>query len=458
MKKVFGEKTEQIAMWIMTLLAILFCFLFMLYGDNLINSNTGYCFIDSIFTGKLRDFFNGMDWSYGISIYFIYAIWSIPVWIFNQFRGNTIDMQAIPVLLWYKLLLVLFAMWSVWLVAKIAKRIDANRVQQIALQYVSSFFFIFPVFAIAQCDIIGLCFVLLGVYYYIQEKNAKFLLSFAIAATMKYFAIFVFIPLILFRYRKLNKTLQALLAGLVFVLCSLAIVSQSTAGREAMGNEEFYVNRHILYFASTSIDMGAVGQIGLLAFFYCILCIAAYTLPNNDKEKNIRTTIWLSLSGYLCFFLFYPCNLYWYVLLAPFLVLVVYTYPQNIRINLLLETVYGLMTGLWYGYGLSWWVQLGPKTFSYLFLKGYTYETEENAIQIFIREVLHSDWSVYLPIFKGIAYAGICMLLILNFPMRIRKNAETDIDLNNEIKTITWLRIGIIYVWIFIGAYGLLRM
>lgn len=171
-----SQETMQRICWVLVLGAISFYFLFMLYGDNLINSVVGYRYLDSVLTGHLAEFYNAMDWSYGISIYTIYAVWSLPVWIFFRITGLEVNVETIPVLLWYKLLLVIFAVWSVYLIGKIARYVYEGKEKEMQLQYACSFLFVFPVFAIAQCDIIGLCFVLLGVYYYLQEKEAKFLL------------------------------------------------------------------------------------------------------------------------------------------------------------------------------------------------------------------------------------------------------------------------------------------
>lgn len=382
--------------------AIGFCFFFMLYKDNLSISSIGYWFANSVLTGNFADYYNSMDWSYGVTIYSIYAVWSIPVWIVFKITGLAVDLTAIPVLLWYKLLTAGFAAWSVYLAGKIAGEVYEERDKEVRIQYMASFFFVFPVFAIGQCDVIGLCFVLLGTYYYLKEKDFKFLLCFGLAVTMKYFAVFVFIPLVLFRFRKISKILKVFAAGLILVLLSTVFAGNSAAGAAAQSNEEYYVNEHIQKLGLMRINIDWDIAIGLLALFFGLICIVAYSVSNVNKEKNKQYTLWLALAGYMCLFLFYPCNIYWYVLLAPFWILVACNNKNLMKVNLLLEIVFGLMIGIIYSY-IQYWVLGGENTFEYLFLKDNI--MPRNAFQFFIHTVFGTDLEQYLQIVRGIAYA-----------------------------------------------------
>lgn len=130
--------------------AALAVFLTMEYSDNLVNSEYGYRFVDSIFSGTFIEFFNKFDWSYGASIYTIYAVWSIPIWVINNIFRINIGLQSVGVLLWYKFLLVLFCFWSVYLVGKIAEIIYKERKTETKLQYVCSSLLFFVILYIAR--------------------------------------------------------------------------------------------------------------------------------------------------------------------------------------------------------------------------------------------------------------------------------------------------------------------
>jgi len=425
-------------------ISIFFIFLTMLYVDNLTNSNAGYIVVDRIFKGEFRQLYNESDWSYGLSIYMIYALWSIPIWFINHISGLEINRNAIPVLLYYKLLLVLFAVWSIYLIGKIAEQLYVDKKQEVQLQYVSSFLFIFPIFGVAQCDIIGLSFVLLGLYFYIKEQDILFILSFSVAITMKYFAVLVFVPLVLFRFRRIIKLITVLVAGMVLTIGSIVIIHGSNAGATAMNNPDFYVTNHIRRLAEVRIDMGASRIVGLLEFFYILLCILAYILPNQDKRKNKEYAVWLIFGGYLCFFLFHNCNFYWYVLLAPFMILLAYIKPGLTKICLLLETIYGITVAL-DCMNKQFWVFLGPDTFNYLFIK-------KDIINNWLFTRIYWFLESYMPAILGISYASIIAILVLAFPGI--KDISIEDENEKEMRIVTWMRIGVIYVWIILALVG----
>lgn len=452
--KIFQDK-KNVFKWISILTAVFFCFCTMLYSDNLINSSVGYEYISSVFSGDFFDFYNKMDWSYGLTIYTIYAVWSIPVWILNHILGITDNMNAIPVLLWYKSLLAMFAVWSFYLVCRIAECFTSEKREEIGLQYASSVLFIFPIFAIAQCDIIGLCFVLLGVLAYIKEEDRKFIIFFAIAVTMKYFALFVFIPLVLYRYRRLGKLVSVMAAGIVLVVISMILIKHSSGGSAAIADDSYYVNRHIQAFNDVSLELTSWIEIGMFPFFYVLLCVVAYIAPDNDKEKRVHYSLWLSFAGYMCFFLYYVCNIYWFVLLAPFLILISYSTPSMRKVNLILETVFSTTVFLKYIY-LQDWVFMGKKTFSRLLLRTWGIAPEENLVQMVLGPIM-GNLGDYLPIIQGVTYASAGLLLVLNFPAFRIKNNESEEDIEQDVKMITWLRIAIVYIWIFLGIWGLIR-
>lgn len=423
---------------------ILFVFLTMVYSDQLINSYVGYQIAKSIFEGWFREFYNSTSWSYGPPIYLIYALWSVPVWLIGFIGGFEVNLESIPVLLWYKAMLALFALWSVYLVGKLAEQLYAEKKREIQLQYAASFLFVFPVFAIAQCDIIGLCFVLLALYYYMKEQNLHFLAAIAIAVTMKYFALLVFLPLLLFRFRKIGRFIAAMAGGMLFLALNSLAVQRSDMATSLADDPEYYVNEHIRRLAEVKIDIGSYKEIGLFGFFFLALCIVAYVLPNRDTEKNKQYSLWLAFSGYLCFFLFYGCNFYWYILLAPFLVLLAYTKPGMTKLCLLLETLYGGTVAFDCMKKQSW-VFLGPETFTRLLIGR---EILEN--RIFERIYFYLE--TYFPLVVGVSYAAVTGILVLTAP-GVRDIPVED-GIEKEIRIVTWLRIGVIFAWIALALLG----
>ena len=451
-KKKIRNRDQNMTMllWGMTAVVTVFCFLTMLYHDSLVNSNIGYRIIDTLFSGTFLEFFNQAGWSYGLSIYSIYAVWSIPVWVIGKIAGTAVNMNAIGVLLWYKLLPALFGLWSVYLIGEIAGlACPWERKNEVRLQYTCSVLFLFPVFAIAQCDSMGTCFALLGLYYFIKEDNRKFILFFAIACTMKYFALFVFIPLLLLRYKRLDKLILVMLGGGSLVGISTFIISLSKSGNHYMHDADFYVNQHISGFADVALEVSSKRSIGLLGLLFVIVCIMAYATDESRCENKAHYAIWAALSGYACFFLGYVCNFYWYVILVPFFILTAFQKPRYLGLNLLLELGFGVSTCLAYIY-LQSWVFLGQKTYSYLFLKSYAEGIQQNALMDLSEQLFHTDLRPYVPLFHGIAYGCMIGFLVLNHPGILKSNSTERID-RKDYQMITLLRILVLFAWIGIS-------
>ena len=433
---------------ISVIIPISICFLLMLYIDNTINAEYGYKFCSSILEGNFKQFFNEFDWSYGFLIYTIYAVWSIPVWIIYHISRATVNLQIIPVLLWYKTLLVAFAGWSIYLVKKIAvpytdKKIDTS------LLYASSQLFVFPIFAIAQCDIIGLCFVLLGIYYYMQDRKIPFFVSFGIALDMKYFALFIFIPLVLLEYKQIKNIIEIGAGTLLLLLIRAKLIGLSDMANAVAADENYYINGHIRKFADISVDIGLNNRIGLWIFFYCILCVIAYLMPKlNETEKNKWAT-WFSLTGYMLFFLFYPVNVYWYVLLVPFFILVFLQKKELLHLNLILELLFSACVLVESTFDQDW-VFLGRKTFSYLFLNKYGHAVQSNALIYYTDKLFGAGVQDYLPIIMGLIYACGILIIVINCPfinLRVDKNIKY-----SEINFVQNFRVLILYLWILLAV------
>lgn len=161
-------KKLRITYGVLAVLAAAICLCTVVYTDHLILSEFGYKYIDSVFRGNFPALFKEQSWSYGFTIYTIYAIWSIPVWIvFQLFHISGLVSEYALAVLWYKIMLAAFAAFSVYLLDRIAARVYKDEQHDAALQYICSPLFLLIVFYVAQCDIIGLSFVLLGVYYFL---------------------------------------------------------------------------------------------------------------------------------------------------------------------------------------------------------------------------------------------------------------------------------------------------
>lgn len=443
--------------YVLTIAVCVFIFLTMLYGDNRINAQSGYSMCHSIMTGDFSSFFHAFDWSYGMSIYTIYAIWSIPVWIAFQIMDvyPAIN-EYLPVLLWYKLLLVVFGVWSIYLVAKITNQLTGEKKSDVALQYLGSVVFVFAVFYIAQCDIIGVSFVLLGVYYCINEKYIRFLLSFMLAITMKYFAIMVFIPILIFKAKKIYKIVLPLIGGLGLVVVTKIILLFSKEVRRTNGETDYYVNELLMKFNDYTIDISGK-EIGLFGFFFFVVCVIAYCAKNDDKELSRKRIVWLALAGYMCFVLFYPCYSYWFVLVVPFFIIMMYCNKANYKVNMVLEIVF-FTTMIIADVYRQKWIFMGPRMFSYLLLDEWGLYTYENFIKYFFSDVVGFDLAAFAPMLFGIQYASGILFVIINFPRTSNQEVIMDKEDKIDIEVLQWVKIVILYAFVGIALISLYYM
>lgn len=96
--------------------------------------------------------------------------------------------------------------------------------------FASSLFVVLPTVAIAQIDMITVFLMLWGIREYLNSDQItwKFLLIFSFAAAMKIFALFVFIPLVLLKEKRILYVIVDMIAGVICIaLCLLPY-----AGRE----------------------------------------------------------------------------------------------------------------------------------------------------------------------------------------------------------------------------------
>jgi hypothetical protein len=140
-------------------------------------------------------------------LYLILAIWNIPLCILGLSSSPETSVFNWPYFLpstfieiaWWKLILLLFYLATIYIFFKISNLIDArkNIKLHITSLYATSPLVIFSVIIFGGYDIFSVFFTLLGFFFYLKKQINKFLLFFSIAICFKYFALIIFLPLIL---------------------------------------------------------------------------------------------------------------------------------------------------------------------------------------------------------------------------------------------------------------------
>jgi hypothetical protein len=205
--------------------------------------------------------------------------------------------------------------------------------------YLSSALMISVVFIIAQYDLFSVVFQLLGVYALMKNNRRGFVLWFGLALCFKYFALIIFVPLLLLR----EKRVMAWLKNFVLVMIPLLITrlpflfSVNAGGGDSMVLE---FAQNMLSYSTSYLNVFVVVYICLLAW--------CYLRKRDEQEELIRCIPWVCFVTYAAFFGLLNVYPYWGIMLAPFVILIFANAPNRIAASLLLEGV-GL-SALVFGY------------------------------------------------------------------------------------------------------------
>lgn len=327
--------------WIILSIVAFFAFFSYFYGDIILTTSHGFGVWESLFNGSISDyyydmenrlvnFYSGSCFSsaiYPFPLYIVFAIWNLPLYIIKCFWG--IDPTTSRLLLAYaKSILILFLLGSAMIIYKICKNIGIDNIKSkwCVFYFLSSSFVIFPLLIQSQYDIISVFFTLLGLLYYIKNDQKKFVLFFALAITMKLFALFIFVPLVLLKEKKIFKILFYSIAG-ISILVAQGIIFKKPESAEGCANNM------IGYIFSGKICDASI----FIILLFC-LCVYCYFKKESTKEFSIL----VAFAGMGSFFLFSFAHPYWIILLCPYLSILVFAFPEYIKINCILETILSL--------------------------------------------------------------------------------------------------------------------
>lgn len=230
--------------WALLGIILLGAYAFFLYGDVRATFEHSFNFLDSVFQGRVGDFYQiaiehtstGHPAVYDIPLYLLFGLWNLPTYIIYRITGFHYLLST-PAQLWLKTMMVLAALLAAKVLVDIARDlgVDRQRSKWIAFFFLSSMTLFVPVFVIVQYDIIMIVFILLGLRAYLRGRLGRFLLWFAIANTFKLFAIFIFVPLLLLREKRLRVVALQFGVGLIGLVACRAIYHGNVAYTASTG-------------------------------------------------------------------------------------------------------------------------------------------------------------------------------------------------------------------------------
>ena len=357
--------------WALLGIILLGAYAFFLYGDVRATFEHSFNFLDSVLQGRVGDFYQiaiehtstGHPAVYDIPLYLLFGLWNLPTYIIYRITGFHYLLST-PAQLWLKTLMVLAALIAAKVLVDIARDLGVSRQRSkwVAFFFLSSMTLFVPVFVIVQYDIIMIVFILLGLRAYLRGRLGRFLLWFAIANTFKLFAIFIFVPLLLLREKRLRVVTLQLGVGLIGLVACRAIYHGNVAYKASTGG---FMSSMLQRLTAVGIPwMGST--IPVFVVFMVGIVVFAYLRRPQGTKALAADAVYVCMAIYLVFATVVPLNPYWAVMVSPFAVLIIFLNSRHVLLNTLLET--GVGTALFLLYAFNGYSMYNRSIFDQLLL------------------------------------------------------------------------------------------
>lgn len=404
---------EDIIEFIALTLVYGFIFFTMFYADLTVTLQFSMTYIDSLFDGKFASFYNNALATgiapegavYDVGIYFIFAIWGLPVYILNKLFH--VSYLSVGSLLWFKLLLVVFAIAIKYVIEKIAEEIGIDA-KKAGKWWLASPLMIFPALVAAQYDIVPVFFMLLGVLYAIRDEKVKYVLFFSFSFIMKPISLIGFVIVLLIKEKKIIDIIKYGILSVVPILVCKLIYMINPVNNPT--NNDF-VSMNLKGLFDVGIDLGNE-KISLFILIFFLICAFCFIYkPQNSRELDGKWLVWCLYLVWLTFCIFTSVAPYWIIYMAPFIVLVSFYSDDGINKVLIMESIasIGFLLPLICKYT---WVYGGSKTYSYLLLKNiYAGKQDVHTVAgvlkaLGIGSFMSAIYAIVVGAFLVIAYKG----------------------------------------------------
>lgn len=428
--------------WALLGVILLGAYAFFLYGDVRATFEHSFNFLDSVLQGRVGDFYQiaiehtstGHPAVYDIPLYLLFGLWNLPTYIIYRITGFHYLLST-PAQLWLKTLMVLAALIAAKVLVDIARDLGVSRQRSkwVAFFFLSSMTLFVPVFVIVQYDIIMIVFILLGLRAYLRGRLGRFLLWFAIANTFKLFAIFIFVPLLLLREKRLRVVTLQFGVGLIGLVACRAIYHGNVAYKASTGG---FMSSMLQRLTAVGIPwMGST--IPVFVVFMVGIVVFAYLRRPQGTKALAADAVYVCMAIYLVFAAVVPLNPYWAVMVSPFAVLIIFLNSRHVLLNTLLET--GVGTALFLLYAFNGYSMYNRSIFDQLLLPHLIapvaqprYETPAQ----FLETVGISRQGSFI---VGFMIACALAILIINFP---RRKMVEDLGQGERIpRSAAWVRL-----------------
>lgn len=289
--------------------------------------------------------------AYDFTIYAFFAVWNFPAWLYEKLSGNTAE-SCLLCLMWGKTMLAAVAIAGAAGVKKIYEFVTGDRedAKTVLFVYFFSGLLILSVYFTGQYDIIGVMLAVYGVYYYLKGDYKKFYLFFALAITCKYFALLLFVCLVLLYEKRILYIIRDMVLGCWLVVAEKLLFSFAKTYAEIHPEAEMaaqsgrkiaatgILSTRMGYLFSLQYHMG-VDSISIFVLAVGLLLAYCYLQRREENYAFYYKTIYVAFAVNIFFIIFTSNPPYWIILVVPWLVLMIYCNGEHIKLNVIAETI-----------------------------------------------------------------------------------------------------------------------
>lgn len=384
--KKIEKKTKLIYLFISVVFLIFFYGYF--YSDILITTSHGINFWDVIFSGKILDFhalccsdvenaaytITTIYAGYDFPIYVLFGIWNFPLWAVRKLTGINI-WESVFALMWAKSIILVFIALSVKAIWKLCDTMGiSERKELVTMLFLTSPIIGSSAVVNSQYDIITAYFMLEALNCYLNRNLKGFVGNVILATLMKPFALFLFVPLILYIEKNVIKIGIYTLCVMVPYLGVKVIIPNHTQLTTFSTVLTLFKNK--VNIASSEIPV-----FFLVSFVFWLVCYM-YKAPDNKNDffKNSVLIAYLSLA---IFFMLCSTNPYWIIMLLPIQCILIGVNKEYAFFSVILEMISSICLIGYYVIELPWCFDVKILRSSFIGkLFGMRADTTDNVLDI----------------------------------------------------------------------------
>lgn len=340
-------------------LCLMFFYSF-IYNDIIETMRMGIDVWYSLFDGQLNYFYarrtpvdaiaypKTVQGVYDFPIYIVFALWNFPLWIAENFFD--VDVFRSPLcLMWGKTLLLLASVLIVGALYRLCRTLEVNEKNSLfaVILFLTSNFFMSSIIMMSAYDIVVLYFAILGIDYYFRGDMKKFTLCFMCAIPLKFFALLIFVPLVLLREKRIWKIAVYLVVSVLpilvfrfFIPCRAVFEDPSSAALSLKNIFESTELSNLAFLYTVTYEWGtSLSRIYLSLALWGVLYLVCYFYKPENDGKIKKWGIYICFLTFANMFITCMTHPYWIMLLVPFTVIMMAMNSQYKYVNLVLETL-----------------------------------------------------------------------------------------------------------------------